>query len=54
MNRDYYAGMLQGRLEERERIVRLLDFEEFYEAVAFLISEYPDVARVSENNDKGE
>lgn len=24
MNRDYYAGMLQGRLEERERILELL------------------------------
>ena len=24
VNRDYYAGMLQGRLEERERIVELL------------------------------
>lgn len=29
MNRDYYAGMTQGRLQERERIVtRLWDYFE--------------------------
>lgn len=27
MNRDYYAGMTQGRIEERERIIKLLEPE---------------------------
>lgn len=25
MNKDYYAGMTQGRIEERERIIALLE-----------------------------
>lgn len=25
MNRDYYAGMTEGRIKERERIIRLLE-----------------------------
>lgn len=27
MNRDYYAGITQGRIEERERIINLLEDE---------------------------
>lgn len=25
MNRDYYAGMTEGRIQERERIIKLLE-----------------------------
>lgn len=30
MNRDYYAGMTEGRIKERERIIKLLETE-FYD-----------------------
>jgi hypothetical protein len=30
MNRDYYAGMTEGRIQERERIIKLLDSYTMY------------------------
>lgn len=42
MNRDYYAGMTEGRIQERERIIKL--FEENYDKWLAREDTFPDTS----------
>lgn len=49
---DYYAGVTEGRRQEREQILKILLDEGFYESLAFLVSEFSDTGLLYEFSDK--